>query len=55
MDPLYSNFYLNLGDSEDYSNTRYYQNSPLFSNSSQVPVTEKPSNLTKHRKTTKRY
>ncbi|KAF5809370.1 hypothetical protein HanXRQr2_Chr04g0156351 [Helianthus annuus] len=40
MDPPYSNFYLNLGDSEDYSNTQYYQNSLLFSNSSQVPVTE---------------
>ncbi|MFS7952537.1 hypothetical protein Hanom_Chr07g00608081 [Helianthus anomalus] len=40
MDPLYSNFYLNLGDSKDYSNTQYYQKSPLFSNSSQVLVTE---------------
>ncbi|KAJ0804711.1 putative glutathione transferase [Helianthus annuus] len=40
MDPPYSNFSLNLGDSEDYSNTQYYQNSPFFSNSNQVPVTE---------------
>ncbi|KAF5809369.1 hypothetical protein HanXRQr2_Chr04g0156341 [Helianthus annuus] len=40
MDPPYSNFYLNLRDSEEYSNTQYYQNSPLFSNLRQVPVTE---------------
>lgn len=38
MNPSYPNFCLNLGDSEDYPSTQYYQNSPSFE--SQVLVTE---------------
>jgi hypothetical protein len=41
MNPSFSNIF-NLGDSAEYPNTQYYDNSQFFSNSSQLPVTESP-------------
>ncbi|KAD4982163.1 hypothetical protein E3N88_18834 [Mikania micrantha] len=40
MNHSFPNFCLNLGDSEDYPNTQYYQNSSFFPNASEVLVTE---------------
>ena len=40
MNHQFSNFYLNLGDSEDCPNMQYYENSMSFSNPSQARITE---------------
>ncbi|KAD3641022.1 hypothetical protein E3N88_30245 [Mikania micrantha] len=40
MDPSFPNFFLNLGNSQEYPNTQYFENSQFFLNPSQVHVTE---------------